>query len=81
MKYEEKNKLNYKNKTLSKDIVFGSKKLLKRLSYLNNDKLLNKNAITETKKQYSDNRILPIFILGEANRYGNRFIKFDLLNL
>ena len=75
-----KNKLNYKNKTLSKDIVFGSKKLLKRLSYLNNDKLLNKNAITETKKQYSDNRILPIFILGEANRYGNRFIKFDLLN-
>jgi len=74
------NKLSFKNKLLSKDIVFGGKVLLKKLSFLNNNKLKNKNEIVKVKKEYSNNRVLPFYILGEANYKGNRFFKFDLNN-
>jgi hypothetical protein len=74
------NKLTYKNKLLSKDIVFGSKVLLKKLSYLNNNKVNNVEQINKTKQEYLDNRLQPIFILGEANQFGNRFFSFNLIN-
>ena len=70
----------YKNKILSKDIVFGKLSLLRKLSYLNNNKSKNHNEIIKTKQEYQNNRILPIYLLGEANQKGNRFILFDLLN-
>jgi len=73
-------KLSYKNKSLSYDIVFGSKKILSEISYLNNDKLNNKDKILKKKNEYSNNRILPVYYLGEANQSGNRFFKFDFLN-
>jgi hypothetical protein len=69
-----------KNKLLSKDIVFGSKVLLKKLSYLNNDKINNIVQINKTKQEYINNRLLPLFILGEANQFGNRFFRFNLIN-
>lgn len=74
------NKLSYKNKLLSKDIVFGGKVLLKKLSFLNNNKIKNHNEIIKIKNEYSNSRILPFYILGEANQNGNRFFKFDLNN-
>jgi hypothetical protein len=73
-------KLNIKNELLPKDIVFGGKFNLTKLSFLNNDKIINKNEILNVKKEYEDNRLLPIFLLGEANQTANRFFKFDLKN-
>ena len=73
-------KLSHKNKCLSQDIVFGNRKLLSEISFLNNDKLNNKNKILEKKEQYINNRTLPIYVLGEANEKGNRFFKFDFIN-
>jgi hypothetical protein len=72
--------LQYKNKTLSHDIVFGSKKLLSEISYLNNNKLVNKDKILIKKNEFINNRLLPVYFLGEANTRGNRFFKFDLTN-
>ena len=72
--------LAYKLRRLPQDITFGSKTLLKKLSYLNNDKELNAEKIIETKAEYVDKRIMSFYLLGEANQYGNRFINFDLEN-
>jgi IS605 OrfB family transposase len=72
--------LSYKKKSLNNDIVFGSRDLLKQITYLNNNKIENELSIKNKKLEYQTNRILPIYFLGEANRIGNRFFKFDLLN-
>jgi len=72
-------KLNYKNHLLGKDIVFGGKMNLKKLSYLNNNKKDNQANINIVKDLYTKNRLLPINLLGEANQFGNRFFNFDLI--
>jgi len=73
-------KLNYKNHLLSKDIVFGGKSLLRGISFLNNNKVSNESEILKLKSEYQNNRLLPINLLGEANRSANRFFSFDLNN-
>lgn len=73
-------KLDYKNSRLSKDITFGGLNNLRRLSFLHNNKELNKDKISEVKKIYNENRLLPFYILGEANQKGNRFFSFDFNN-
>lgn len=73
-------KLQYKNKALSKEITFGGRFNLSKISYLSNDKIKNQSDIDKFKKIYQNNRTLPIYILGEANQKGNRFFDFDLLN-
>lgn len=78
--YKLTNKLNYKSNSLSKDIVFGGKSTLTRLSFLNNDKANNISEIDNLKLEYVNNRNLPLSVLGEANQKGNRFFKFDLPN-
>lgn len=78
--FKSTKKLNYKNHLLLKDIVFGGKSLLRRLSFLNNKKNNNESEILKLKSEYQSNRLLPIFILGEANEVSNRFFKFDFIN-
>lgn len=77
-------KLNHKlektNNSLSKDITFGGKINLKKISFLNNNIKDNLELINDIKYKYQQNRILPISLLGEANQVGNRFFKFDLTN-
>jgi IS605 OrfB family transposase len=61
------------------DIVFGSKVLLRKLSFLCNDKL-NEDEIKKIKAEYQNKRILPITIGGETYHKGNRKFDFELEN-
>jgi len=65
---------------LKSDIVFGSRKLLKEISYLSNNKEVNLTTIVEKKIEYTAKRNGYITIIGEANQKGNRFFDFDLPN-
>ena len=73
--YKKKNKL---NKSLCSDVVFGSKNILQKISHLSNTNDTTK--LNNYKEQYKENRLDNIYILGEANLYGNRFFNFDLVN-
>jgi len=72
--------LQRKDKSLGNDIVFGTRTLLKKISFLNNNKKENKDAIETAKKEFTENRLYPFYLLGEANQHGNRFFDFDLEN-
>jgi IS605 OrfB family transposase len=79
------NKLVKQNKRLPKDIVFGGKHNLKKISYLhnqiNNNLNINENTVllNKYKSDYTNDRIQQIYLIGEANQKGNRF--FDFSNL
>ena len=74
-------KLDYKNKQLSKDITFGGVNLIRRLSFLNNDKKANQKEIENISNEYQAKRILPINHIGETYRpNSNRFFNFDFNN-
>jgi len=60
-----------------KDIVFGTKTLLKKLSFLSNNKEKNKEEIEKIKQEYQNARILPITIGGETYHNGNRKFEFE----
>ena len=92
-KFKKHNKLKQVDDSLSRDIAFGGKKNLRELTKLHNNipviskqkdskektKLLADNALSieEKTKEWKSNRILPIYILGEANQKGNRFFDFN----
>ena len=70
--FKLKRKLERKNKLLSKDIVFGSKLLLKKYTFSKEIKYLN---------DYKNNRILPINYVGSLNDpNSNRYFSFDFIN-
>ena len=73
-------KLQYCKRSLGLGITFGGKALLREISFLNNDKEKNGHKISEKKSEFVSKRLLPIYILGEANQKGNRFFSFDLPN-
>lgn len=79
--FKEQQKLSYKNKNLSKDITFGSRKLLKEISFLHNNKELNKEIIRTKILEYKSNRIMPLSLYGSKNdSNSNRFFNFDFNN-
>jgi hypothetical protein len=78
--FKSYNNLKKKDRNLSKDIVFGTKEILQRLSFLSNDKKENKEEIAETRAEFTANRLYPFHLIGEANQNGNRFFNFDLTN-
>ena len=78
--FKLKTKLARKQAFLKTDIVFGSKKLLRELSYLSNFKENNYSKIKVKKQEYTEKRNGTIFLMGEANQKGNRFFDFDLVN-
>lgn len=67
------NKLNYCRKSLTKDVVFGGKKLLRKVS------LKDENYL-DYKSEFSENRLLPIFSAGDKDKKGNRKFRFDFEN-
>ena len=74
-------KQSYFNKLLSKNIVFGSKKILQKLSYLNNDKNKNLLEIQKYKFNWIKNRLLPINYIGSKHdSNSNRYFIFDFEN-
>jgi len=77
-KFKLKDKLNRLSDFTN--IVFGSKTLLRKLSFLSNDKEKNKKEIEKVKQEFQQNRILPVTIGGEAYHYGNRKFNFELEN-
>lgn len=75
------NKLTYKNKQLQKDITFGKLSILRKISYLSNDKQKNEIDIKKYKEEYINNRLLPINYIGSLNDLNsNRYFNFDFLN-
>lgn len=78
--FKIKNKIDYKERFLCSDICFGSKSLLGKLGYLNNDKVKNETEILKRKSEYKSKRLGSIYLMGEANQKGNRFFDFTILN-
>jgi len=72
--YQLTKKLNYFKKLVSKDVVFGGRGLLRKVS------LKDENYL-DLKEEYLDNHLLPICSTGEANQKGNRKVNFDFENL
>ena len=66
-------------RSIKTDNVFGTKALLQKISKECNKKTRNKDKIDRLKKEYREKRIQPIYVMGEANQKGNRFIDFSEL--
>jgi len=74
-------KLEYKNKTLPKDITFGGVDLLKEISFLSNDKETNEEKLIEKTSLFKEKRVLPINYIGSLNdKNSNRYFIFDFIN-
>jgi hypothetical protein len=73
-------KLAYLKSRQGKAITFGGLATLRRISFLSNEQAQNQSEITELQKQYQDQRLLPIYSIGEAPQKSNRKFGFDLNN-
>jgi hypothetical protein len=73
-------KLAYLNARQGKSITFGGLATLRRISFLSNDRAPNQSEITELQKKYQEQRVLPIYSVGEAPQKSNRKFRFDLEN-
>lgn len=74
-------KLKRLNKSLSKEITFGGLVNMKKISYLSNDKELNKVELDKYKKLYQETRILPIsYYGGKYDVNSNRYFKLNFKN-
>jgi IS605 OrfB family transposase len=74
-------------RNLHKEITFGTRALLQKISYISNLKNSTKEEDKEEyekldglKEEYHKNRILPMIIIGEAPQKSNRKFDFDLVN-
>jgi len=74
-KYKLINKLAFLNRTINNDMCFGGKALLREITKLS--QLQDKSdgqikLLAEKKKEFKENRSLGIYLVGQANCYGNR---------
>lgn len=87
-KYKITSKINYLKNNLNKPIIFGTKSLLRKISFLSNPvqgesqkhKRIRKRKLRRFKKEYSNKRNIPISIIGEAPQKSNRKFDFDFKN-
>jgi hypothetical protein len=63
-----------------KRITFGGLNTLRRISFLSNAAKENESEITQLQRKYQEQRILPIYSVGEAPQKSNRKFQFDLEN-
>jgi hypothetical protein len=80
-KVKLKNKLVNLKKSLNKDVTFGGKELLRKITKLsqNTDKTDKQVKLLEKyKQQFSENRKRNVFLQGRACESGNRNIEFHL---
>jgi hypothetical protein len=73
-------KLAYLQSRQGKKSTFGGLTTLRRISFLSNDRAQNQSEITELQKQYQEQRLLPIYSIGEAPQKSNRKFGFDFPN-
>jgi hypothetical protein len=73
-------KLAYLQSRQGKKITFGGLATLRRISFLSNDRTQNQFEITELQKKYQEQRVLPIYSIGEAPQKSNRKFGFDFPN-
>lgn len=68
-------------RSLKSDNVFGTKSLLQQITkeYNKEEQTRDYNKISRLKREYKQKRIQPIYVMGEANQKGNRFIDFKEL--
>ena len=73
-------KLSYLQSRQGKSITFGGLNTLRRISFLSNNAEENALEIAELQKKYQEQRVLPIYSVGEAPQKSNRKFDFDLEN-
>jgi hypothetical protein len=73
-------KLAYLQSRQGKSITFGGLNTLRRISFLSNDAEENALEIAKLQKKYQEQRVLPIYSVGEAPQKSNRKFDFDLEN-
>jgi hypothetical protein len=73
-------KLAYLQSRQGKKSTFGSLATLRRISFLSNDRAQNQSEISKLQKKYQEQRVLPIYSIGEAPQKGNRKFGFDFEN-
>lgn len=80
-KYAIFNKIAFLKKSLNNNFVFGGRDLLQRITREYNKKSnKNEKLLKEYLTEYRNKRNgIPCFIIGEANRNGNRFFDFSHL--
>lgn len=94
--FKKHNKIKRLEDSLKRDITFGGKENLRRLTKLHNkikvieriedqkerEKELSKTLkeIEKTKLLFQENRIMQVYLVGEANQKGNRYFDFDFEN-
>jgi hypothetical protein len=70
--------LSYLKSRQGKSITFGGLNTLRRISFLSNAPEANQSEITELQRKYQEQRVLPIYSVGEAPQKSNRKFRFDL---
>jgi hypothetical protein len=73
-------KLAYLQSRQGKSITFGGLNTLRRISFLSNAAAENTLEIENLQRKYQEQRLLPIYSVGEAPQKSNRKINFDLEN-
>jgi hypothetical protein len=78
----QKDLSNVIKQTNNKNITFGGKDNLKKITkynrlYKETKDIKYLDLLNKYKKLYQEGRILPLLLTGEANRYGNRFFDFS----
>jgi hypothetical protein len=73
-------KLAYLQSRQGKSITFGGLNTLRRISFLSNTAEENTLEIANLKKKYQEQRVLPIYSVGEVPQKSNRKFDFDLEN-
>jgi len=94
--FKKRNKIKHLEDSLLRDITFGGKETLRKLTKLHNkineinlikdpkerqkELNLNREEINKQRTLWENKRVLSFYLLGEANQKGNRFFDFDFAN-
>jgi hypothetical protein len=70
--------LAYLKSRQGKSITFGGLNTLRRISFLSNVPEENQPEITKLQRKYQEQRVLPIYSVGEAPQKSNRKFRLDL---
>ena len=72
-------KLSYLKRSLTREVTFGGLDLIRRITRECNKEYKDMEKIMELKDEFHQRRVMPLHVIGEANRKGNRF--FDISKL
>jgi IS605 OrfB family transposase len=79
-KYRLYQKIAQLKSSLGGSMVFGGKSILRKISFLSNDKIKNEKEIRAWTEKYNQHRLLPIYIVGDTATNSNRKFDFDFIN-